>query len=131
VILIVTGLFAPISAAINAVPPAVVGGTAVVVFAVIVVLGVQMLARSDLHDQTNTFVVAVSLGLGLLPILVANPYGALPDNLRILLESGVAVGAISAAVLNGLFRHGPWNREKAAPAGADVDERSDEVSRGH
>ena len=85
-ILIVAGLFAPISALINAVPPAVVGGTAVVVFAVIVVLGVQMLARSDLHDQTNTFIVAVSLGLGLLPILIAQPYAALEDNLRILLR---------------------------------------------
>jgi xanthine/uracil permease len=98
---------------------------------VIVVLGVQMLARTDLHDQTNTFIVAVSLGLGLLPILVANPYAALPDNLRILLESGVAVGAVSAAVLNALFRHGPWNREKALPDGAPADERPAEVSRGH
>lgn len=120
VILIVIGLFAPMSALIGAVPPAVIGGTAVVVFAVIVVLGVQMLARSDLHDQSNTFIVAVSLGLGLLPILVSNPYAALPDNLRILLESGVAVGAMSAALLNGLFNHGPWNRDKsvaATPAG--------------
>ena len=40
------------------------------------------------------------------------------------------MGAVTAAVLNGLFRHGPWNREKT-PAGADADERPDEVSRGH
>ena len=73
VILIVVGLFAPISAIINGVPAPVVGGTAVIVFAVIVVLGVQMLSRSDLHDQGNTFIVAVSLGLGLLPILISNP----------------------------------------------------------
>ncbi len=116
-ILIVVGLFAPISAVINGIPPAVVGGTAVVVFSVIVVLGVQMLSRSDLHDQANTFIVAVSLGLGLLPILITNPYAALPDNLRILLESGVAVGALSAALLNGLFNHGPWNRERSPAAG--------------
>lgn len=118
VVLVLVGLFAPVTALINAVPAAVVGGTAVVVFAVIVVLGIQMLARSDLHDQANTFIVAVSLGLGLLPILIANPYAALPSNLRILLESGVAVGAFTAAVLNALFHHGPWNRERRGRAAA-------------
>jgi len=92
----------------------------VVVFAVVIVLGVQMLARSDLHDQSNTFIVAVSLGLGLLPILIANPYSALPANLRILLESGVAVGAFTAAVLNALFHHGPWNRNRVAPATDEI-----------
>ncbi|MFJ6235012.1 solute carrier family 23 protein [Streptomyces griseus] len=105
VVLIVIGFLAPVTRAISVVPSAVVGGTAMVVFAVITVLGVQMLGRSDLDRHTSTFICAVALALGLLPILIPGVYAAFPPNVRILLESGVAVGAFVAAVLNILFHH--------------------------
>ncbi|WP_246095019.1 uracil-xanthine permease family protein [Streptomyces roseicoloratus] len=105
VVLIGIGFLAPVTRAISVIPAAVVGGTAMVVFAVITVLGIQLLGRSDLDRHTSTFVVAVALALGLLPILVPGVYGGFPPNARILLESGVAVGAFVAAVLNILFHH--------------------------
>ncbi|MFG2292688.1 uracil-xanthine permease family protein [Streptomyces sp. NPDC048603] len=105
VVLIVIGFLAPVARAISVIPSAVIGGTAMVVFAVITVLGVQMLGRSDLDKHTNTFISAVALALGLLPILIPGVYAGFPPNLRILLESGVAVGAFTAAVLNILFHH--------------------------
>ncbi|MFF1357874.1 uracil-xanthine permease family protein [Streptomyces sp. NPDC058297] len=105
VVLIVIGFLAPVTRAISVVPSAVVGGTAMVVFAVITVLGVQMLGRSDLDKHTSTFICAVALALGLLPILIPGVYAGFPPNIRILLESGVAVGAVVAAVLNILFHH--------------------------
>lgn len=105
VVLIVIGFLAPVTGAISVIPSAVVGGTAMVVFAVITVLGVQMLARCDLSQHTNTFICAVALALGLLPILIPDVYRGFPPNVRILLESGVAVGAFVAAVLNILFHH--------------------------
>ncbi|WP_274565188.1 uracil-xanthine permease family protein [Streptomyces spiramyceticus] len=105
VVLIVIGFLAPVTRAISVVPSAVVGGTAMVVFAVITVLGVQMLGRSDLDRHTSTFICAVALALGLLPILIPGVYGGFPPNARILLESGVAVGAFVAAFLNVLFHH--------------------------
>ncbi|MFB7416630.1 uracil-xanthine permease family protein [Streptomyces sp. NPDC056121] len=105
VVLIVIGILAPVTRAISVIPTAVVGGTAMVVFAVITVLGIQMLGRSDLDKHTSTFICAVALALGLLPILVPGVYGAFPPNVRILLESGVAVGTFAAAVLNILFHH--------------------------
>lgn len=104
-VLIAIGFLAPVTHAISVVPSAVVGGTAMVVFAVITVLGVQMLGRADLDRHTNTFICAVALALGLLPILVPGVYAGFPPSLRILLESGVAVGAFVAAVLNILFHH--------------------------
>ncbi|NHN55579.1 permease [Calidifontibacter sp. DB0510] len=116
VVLILVGLIAPIPRLLRAVPDAVVGGTSVVVFAVIIVLGVQMLARSALQDHATMFVVAVSLGLGLIPILLPAPYAALPDNLRILAESGVAVSTFSAVLLNAVLNHGPLARRRAADA---------------
>ncbi|MEV7611827.1 uracil-xanthine permease family protein [Streptomyces sp. NPDC089799] len=105
VVLIVIGFLAPVARAISVIPSAVIGGTAMVVFAVITVLGVQMLGRSDLDKHTNTFISAVALALGLLPILIPGVYAGFSPNLRILLESGVAVGAFVAAVLNILFHH--------------------------
>ncbi|GHB80012.1 nucleobase:cation symporter [Streptomyces xanthochromogenes] len=105
VLLIVIGFLAPVTRAISVVPAPVVGGTSMVVFAVIAVLGVHMLARCDLDRHTNTFICAVALALGLLPILVPDVYQGLPSTARILLESGVAVGAFVAAVLNVLFHH--------------------------
>ncbi|CAM5280787.1 permease [Streptomyces parvulus] len=105
VVLVAVGLLAPVTHAISVIPSPVVGGTAMIVFGVITVLGVQMLGRSDLDRHTSTFVVAVALALGLLPILVPGVYGGFPPNVRILLESGVAVGACVAAVLNVLFHH--------------------------
>ncbi|MFF5973140.1 uracil-xanthine permease family protein [Streptomyces sp. NPDC012769] len=105
VVLIAIGFLAPVTRAISVIPAAVIGGTAMVVFAVITVLGVQMLGRSDLDRHTHTFVCAVALALGLLPILIPGVYAGFPPNARILLESGVAVGAFVAVVLNILFHH--------------------------
>ncbi|WP_432001147.1 uracil-xanthine permease family protein [Streptomyces sioyaensis] len=105
VVLIALGFLAPVARAISVIPSAVIGGTAIVVFAVVTVLGVQMLGRAELDRHTDTFICAVALGLGLLPILVPEVYSGFPSPVRILLESGVAVGAFVAAVLNVLFHH--------------------------
>ncbi|MEW2218003.1 uracil-xanthine permease family protein [Streptomyces sp. NPDC006990] len=113
-VLITIGFLAPVAWIVNAIPAPVVGGTALVVFGVITVLGVHMLGRSGLDDHTNTFIVAVALALGLLPILVPGVYDHLPPNLRILLESGVAVGAFSAALLHALFHRVPWRTRPRA-----------------
>nr|WP_309141977.1 solute carrier family 23 protein [Streptomyces griseicoloratus] len=122
VVLVLIGFLAPVTRAISVIPSAVVGGTAMVVFAVITVLGIQMLGRSDLDKHTSTFICAVALALGLLPILVPGVYGHFPPNVRILLESGVAVGAFVAAVLNVLFHHvrpGIAARPTTARTGSD------------
>lgn len=105
VMLILIGLFAPITTAITAIPAAVVGGTAVLVFGVVTVLGVQMLHRAAVEDHTNTFIVSAALAIGFLPVLIPNMYEAFPTNARILLESGVAIGTLTAVLLNAVFHH--------------------------
>lgn len=105
IILVLIGLFTPFSRLVAGIPAAVVGGTALIVFAVITVLGIQMLRQVDLSDHANIVICATALALGLLPILVPGIYDQFPPNVRILLDSGVAVGAFVAAVLNVLFHH--------------------------
>ncbi|USA04346.1 purine/pyrimidine permease [Streptomyces lydicamycinicus] len=121
-VLIALGFLAPVTRAISVIPSAVIGGTALVVFAVITVLGVQMLGRAELDRHTHTFICAVALALGLLPILVPGVYSGFPSTVRILLESGVGVGALVAAVLNVLFHHLRPRRNDAPDVDAsDVD----------
>lgn len=105
IVLVLIGLCTPLARLMAGIPAPVVGGTAIVVFAVITVLGIQMLRQVDFSDHTNVVICAVALAVGLLPILVPGIYDQFPANARILLDSGVAVGAFTAAVLNVVFHH--------------------------
>jgi xanthine/uracil permease len=130
VILVVIGVVAPIGRVISLVPPPVVGGTAVVVYAIVLGLGIQLLRKVDFHQQSNMVIAAVALGVGLLPILIPGFYDKFPGDVRILLGSGVAMGAFVAALLNIVFHHLGASRPDARTA--DITEiRHDEHHRGH
>lgn len=104
-ILVVFGLLAPGSSLIAAIPEAVVGGTGLIVFCIVGTMGIDMLRKVDLRDHANMYIVAVALAVGLLPILVPGIYASVPANIRILVGNGVAMGAITAALMNFLFFH--------------------------
>lgn len=105
IILVVFGLLAPLTKLISFVPEAVVGGTGVIVFAIVGIMGIDMLRRVDLRDHANMYIVAIALSAGLLPILIPGLYANFPPNVRMLLGNGVAMGAIAAAVMNYVFFH--------------------------
>jgi xanthine/uracil permease len=113
-ILIVIGVVAPIGRAISLIPAPVVGGTAVVVYSIVLGLGIQMLRKVDFHQQSNMVIAAVALAVGLLPILIPGFYDKFPGDIRILLGSGVAMGAFTAAFLNFVFHHLGARRGDAA-----------------
>jgi len=104
-VLIVIGVVAPIGRAISLIPAPVVGGTAVVVYSIVLGLGIQMLRKVDFHQQSNMVIAAIALAVGLLPILIPGLYDQFPGDLRILLGSGVAMTAFTAAILNAVFHH--------------------------
>jgi uracil-xanthine permease len=104
-ILVLFGLLAPLTKLVSLVPEAVVGGTGVIVFAIVGVMGIDMLRRADLRNHANMTILAVALCVGLLPIVIPGMYGNFPPNLRMLLGNGVAMGAITAALLNYFFFH--------------------------
>ncbi|QRF58504.1 uracil-xanthine permease family protein [Variovorax paradoxus] len=112
-ILVLIALSAPLGRLASAIPVAVVGGTAMVVFAIIGTMGIDMLRRTDLHERGNMFVLAGALTMGLLPILVPGLYSRFPDTLQLVLGNGLAMGSITAVVLNLLFNRPP--DERAAP----------------
>ncbi len=105
VILIVVGLSAFLGRLFAAIPSPVVGGTAMVVFAVIGTMGIDILRKVDLRERCNMFVLAAALTMGLLPILVPGLYSKFPETLQLVLGNGLAMGAITAIVLNIVFHH--------------------------
>jgi xanthine/uracil permease len=113
-ILIVIGVVAPIGRAISLIPAPVVGGTAVVVYSIVLGLGIQLLGKVDFHQQSNMVIAAVALAVGLLPILIPGFYDQFPGDARILLGSGVAMGAFTAAFLNAVFHHLGARPERSA-----------------
>jgi len=104
VILVLIALFAPLGRLAHAIPVAVVSGTAVVVFAIIGTIGINMLRDADLHERSNMFILAGALTMGLMPILVPGLYSQFPSVVRQIMGNGLAAGSITAVLLN-LFFH--------------------------
>jgi xanthine/uracil permease len=51
------------------------------------------------------FTLAAALAMGLLPILVPGLYSKFPANAQLILGNGLAMGTITAVLLNILFHH--------------------------
>lgn len=126
ILLIIIGV-SPLARILNGIPAAVVGGTAVVVFAIIAVLGVQMLARVDFNQTGNLITATVGLAAGLLPVLIPGMYSQLSPNAASLLGSGVAMAAFVSVLLNLLFHHtGKRNRHPKSRTPIDDPSRLDQ-----
>jgi xanthine/uracil permease len=122
-ILVAIALLAPLGRLVNAIPGAVVGGTAIIVFCIIAVMGIDMLRKVDLREHGNLFTLAAALAVGLLPILVPGIYSKFPAGVQMILGNGLAAGTVAAVLLNILFHHirPKFALGHAAPAGELVD----------
>jgi xanthine/uracil permease len=112
-LLVGLALLPPLARLINAIPPPVIGGTAIIVFSIICGMGIDILRRVDLHVPGNLFTLAIALAIGLLPILVPGLYGQFPTTLQIILGNGLATGTLVAVAFNQLFN-------RTAPTAAAV-----------
>ncbi|MFM0154068.1 uracil-xanthine permease family protein [Paraburkholderia sediminicola] len=109
--LMVIALFAPLGRFAYAIPAPVVGGTALIVFAMIGVMGVSLLGKVDLHARGNQYTLAAALVVGLIPVLVPNVYASFPGYSQIVLGNGMAAGTLTAIVVNLFF--GTWRLRSA------------------
>ncbi|MEC3915270.1 uracil-xanthine permease family protein [Nocardia sp. CDC160] len=104
-ILVVLGLIPRFGALVAAVPQPVIGGVGLVLFATIAVIGVDTLRKADLSDRVNLAMIAVSIGVGLLPVLTKGMFEKFPSQAQILLNSGISLAAVTAFTLNLIFNH--------------------------
>ena len=82
-----------IGAIVAAIPPPVLGGAASCMFGTVAVIGIQTLRRVDFHDDRNVVVVAVWLGLALIPVGLPDLLPALRRACRPIVGSGITMGA--------------------------------------
>jgi xanthine permease len=103
-ILIVLGLVPKMAQVVASIPAFVLGGAGIVMFGMVAANGIKVLSNVDFTRQHhNLFIVAVSIGLGLVPVVAPQFFAKLPPALSPLLHSGILLAAVSAVLLNLLF----------------------------
>ncbi|PYE29041.1 NCS2 family nucleobase:cation symporter-2 [Rhizobium sp. PP-CC-3A-592] len=116
-ILIVLGLLPKMAALVEAVPQVVLGGAGLVMFGMVAATGTRILATVDFRTNANNlFVVAISVGFGMIPIVAPTFFKALPHDLHPLLESGILLAAIVSVSLNAFFNGVKSEAEASAEA---------------
>ncbi|MBV8841128.1 MAG: purine permease, partial [Alphaproteobacteria bacterium] len=104
VIMLILGLLPKMSALVEAVPQVVLGGAGLVMFGMVAATGARILTSVDFRtNRHNLFVVALSIGFGMIPLVAPNFFKQFPDALHPLLDSGILLAAIVSVVLNAFF----------------------------
>jgi nucleobase transporter 1/2 len=111
VILIIIGFFWKFGTLVATIPTPVIGGAYIALFGIIGGLGIQTLSRADLSSMRNIMIIAFAflMGLGLPgymqahPIVMSGGWAWLGDILNGILETGMAVGGLSAAFLDNII----------------------------
>ena len=104
VIMIVLGLLPKMAAFIAAIPEFVLGGAGLVMFGMVAATGIRILASVDYKgNRFNLYIVALSIGAGLIPLVAPRWSQQMLHSLHPLLESGILLTAITAVVLNLFF----------------------------
>ncbi len=128
VILVLLGLFPKMAQIVASVPAFVLGGAGIVMFGMVAANGVKTLSRVDfVSNHNNLFIVAVSIGLGLVPVVSPHFFSKLPGALAPILHSGILLASVSAVLLNLIF-NGVKSEKQAEceirRAGHDLDPRT-------
>ena len=106
-IMVVLGLLPKMAALVEAVPQFVLGGAGLVMFGMVAATGIRILAGVDFKgNRHNLYIVAISIGFGMLPLVAPRWMQQMPHALHPLLESGILLAALSAVLLNLFFNGG-------------------------
>lgn len=98
------GLLPKLAALVEAVPLVVLGGAGLVMFGMVAATGARILTSVDFrNNRYNLFIVAISIGFGLIPLAAPGFFRNMPHDLQPLLESGILLCAIVSVLLNAFF----------------------------
>lgn len=114
-IMVLMGLFPKLGALIASVPRPVLGGCAIVMFGMTTVAGIQELSRVKFDGTRNAIIVAVSVSVGVLPMSFPALFEQAGGTLRLVLESGIFLGGITAILLNVLLNGSAAHATTPAP----------------
>ena len=100
IILMVLGVVPKVSALFATVPPAVIGGGGLIMFAMIFASGLSILQRGAEPSRRNLVILAAAVGLGLGVELRPAALQFLPDFAQTFFGSGLITGGLAALLLN-------------------------------
>lgn len=104
-ILVVLGLIPVLGELVATIPAPVLGGAGIAMFGTVAASGIRTLSAVSFTENRNLIVVAVSLGVGLIPVAVPTVYDAFPLWFRTIMSSGISAGCVTAILLNIFFNH--------------------------
>jgi xanthine permease len=113
-ILIVFGLFPKMGAVVASIPTAVLGGAGLCMFGMVAATGIKILARVDYGPRHNLLIVAVSIALGMVPLVAPTFFDQLPKWLGPVTHSGITLAAVCAVLLNAFFNGSQRTRDVEA-----------------
>ncbi|WP_281354632.1 nucleobase:cation symporter-2 family protein [Pandoraea capi] len=104
VILLVFGLIPKMSVVVASIPQFVLGGAGVVMFGMVLATGIKILSKVDYsHNRYNLYIVAISIGMAMIPVASNKFFAKMPEQLAPLLHSGILLATLSAVILNAYF----------------------------
>ena len=121
-ILIVLGVLPKMGALIESLPTVVLGGAGLVMFGMVASTGIRILANVDFrNNKHNAMIVAVSIGVGMIPLVAPNFRQWMPHSIHPLIESGILLSSITALALNLFFNGAAKDNTAAINAAREAD----------
>lgn len=98
-LLVLAGIFPWFGALIVSIPTPVLGGAGLMMFAMIIAAGIQMLDKVE-RSKRNGLIIAISIGCGLAVTTRPELLDKLPSFVKEVFGSGITVGSLFALILN-------------------------------
>ncbi|MGX2949488.1 uracil-xanthine permease family protein [Ursidibacter sp. B-7004-1] len=111
VLLVLAGVFPVFGALIVSIPMPVLGGAGLMMFAMIIAAGIQMLDKVE-RSKRNGLIIAISIGCGLAVTTRPELLDKLPSFFKEIFGSGITVGSLLALTLNLILPQDKEHSEK-------------------
>ncbi len=110
------------AALVESLPTFVLGGAGLVMFGMVAATGIRILATVDYKgNRNNLFIVAVSIGFGMIPLIAPRYLQWMPHDIHPLIESGILLASLSAVLLNLFFNGSRGDVRSAVEASKSFD----------
>lgn len=104
-IMMVLALFPKLSTIFALIPQSVLGGAGIVMFGMVVAAGIKVLSNvsyqdSDDASRNNLIIVAVSVVVGMMPLVNKQLFSQMPEWMSPFTHSGIVLAAVTSLLLN-------------------------------
>ena len=122
IIMLILGMLPKMAAFVESIPTFVLGGAGLVMFGMVAATGIRILSSVDYKgNRNNLYIVALSIGFGLIPLVAPRWTQQMAHGLHPLLESGILLTAVAALLLNLFFNGAKGDTADAVEAAKAAD----------